>query len=59
MQNVPNVREIKEDLNEMTSINEIQTYLLSDFLDYMSLENNEFELLNKEIIIEQIFIEVK
>jgi len=59
MQNVPNVREIKEDLNEMTSINEIQTYLLSDFLDYMSLENNEFELLNKEIFIEQIFIEVK
>ncbi len=59
MQNVPNLTEIKEDLNEMTSINEIQTYLLSDFLDYMSLENNEFELLNKEIIIEQIFIEVK
>ena len=59
MQNVPNVREIKEDLNEMTSINEIQTYLLSDFLDYMSLENNEFELLNKVIFIEQIFIEVK
>jgi len=59
MQNVPNLTEIKEDLNEMTSINEIQTYLLSDFLDYMSLENNEFELLNKEIFIEQIFIEVK
>ena len=48
MQNVPNVTEIKEDLNEMTSINEIQTYLLSDFLDYMSLENNEFELIKQE-----------